>query len=170
MARFVVIEGATSQAPLRLAIAEFGRPARADWRGGPGVLCVGIAAAEGDVRAVVLAALAGADLVVDCRVDRESADLMCDDLRRLGDLDHRIVEPDSVILDDDQRALLAAIAAGGSLGRAATALHLSRRTADRRLAAARRTLGAATTPEAVIRAARLGLIDPGAGKGGADSG
>jgi len=159
--RFVVIEGATSARPARQAIAEFDHPAEAGWHGAPGRLCAGVVRTDDDVGRVVLAALAGADLVVDCRVGREAADLMCDDLRRLGTLDHRIVDPDAVALDEDQQALLAAIAEGASLGQAAAGLHLSRRTADRRLAAARKTLDAASTPEAVVKATRLGLLGPG---------
>jgi DNA-binding NarL/FixJ family response regulator len=159
--RFVVIEGASSAQPARRAIAEFQAVPQTGWQGAPGRLCVGVVRTEDEVQRVVLAALAGADLVVDCRVGREAADLMCDDLRRLGTLDHRIVDPDAVTLDDDQRALLAAIAEGASLGQAAADLHLSRRTADRRLAAARKALDAASTPEAVVKATRLGLLGPG---------
>ena len=114
MPRFVVIEGATSARPARQAIAEFDQPAEVGWHGAPGRLCAGVVRTEDDVGRVVLAALAGADLVVDCRVGREAADL-----------------------------------------------HLSRRTADRRLAAARKALDAASTPEAVVKATRLGLLGPG---------
>ena len=152
--------------PIRRAVAEFEQPAERGWRGAPGRLCVGPVRSDDEVRQVVLAALAGADLVVDCRVDRAAADLMCDDLRRLGTLDHRIVEPDAVVLDEDQIALLSAIADGASLGQAAADLHLSRRTADRRLAAARKTLDSASTPEAVVKASRLGLLGPARGPAG----
>ena len=59
------------------------------------------------------------------------------------------------------RRCCVAIAEGASLGQAAADLHLSRRTADRRLAAARKALDAASTPEAVVKATRLGLLGPG---------
>ncbi len=129
------------------------------------MLCAGIVSNADDARKVVLAALAGADLVVDCRADRAVTDTMCDDLHRLGRLDHRVAAANAPSLDDDQRALLTAIADGGSLGSAAAELHLSRRSADRRVAAARLTLGAATTSEAVVKATRLGLLDLGPGRG-----
>jgi hypothetical protein len=159
MPRFIVIEGACSKV-LDRAVAEFARPVRWDWQGAPGRLCVGTVATGTDGAHVVAAALAGADVVVDCRMDRDDADLMCDDLRRLGALDHRIIEQGVVVLDVDQRALLTRIAAGRSVGQAATATHLSRRTADRRLAAVRRALSADSTLEAALLAVRLGLIRP----------
>jgi DNA-binding NarL/FixJ family response regulator len=55
-------------------------------------------------------------------------------------------------LDDRQRRLLELLGRGLSVGEAATRLHLSRRTAERRLAEARAALGAATNAEAVLRA------------------
>jgi DNA-binding CsgD family transcriptional regulator len=86
-------------------------------------------------------------------------DQLCDDLRRLGELDHRIGERSDAgpELSADERALLAQLIAGRSLGEAARALHLSRRTADRRLASARRALGAASTSEALVIAWRNGV-------------
>jgi DNA-binding NarL/FixJ family response regulator len=47
------------------------------------------------------------------------------------------------------------LAEGKALGRAAEELHLSCRTADRRLASARDKLGVATTAEAVVAYARM---------------
>jgi DNA-binding NarL/FixJ family response regulator len=55
-------------------------------------------------------------------------------------------------LDEVQRRLLALLACGLSVPEAARRLHLSRRTAERRLAEARVALGAATNAEAVLRA------------------
>jgi DNA-binding NarL/FixJ family response regulator len=156
---FIVVEGASSAAEARRAIVESGLAARESWDGRIGTLCTGIVRTASDAERVVLAALSGADLVVDCRASREVTDDVCDDLRRLGCLDHRVAAQLMPVLDGDQRALLTAIAGGSSLGDAATALHLSRRTADRRIAAARATLGAASTPEAIMKAARLGLLD-----------
>jgi DNA-binding NarL/FixJ family response regulator len=63
------------------------------------------------------------------------------------------------VLSAEQRALLGQLLGGATLGQAARALHLSRRTADRRLAAARAALEARTTAEALRRAAELG-VDP----------
>jgi DNA-binding NarL/FixJ family response regulator len=55
-------------------------------------------------------------------------------------------------LDEEQRRLLALLACGFSVPEAARRLHLSRRTAERRLAEARAALGATTNAEAVLRA------------------
>jgi DNA-binding CsgD family transcriptional regulator len=62
-------------------------------------------------------------------------------------------------LDAEARALISRIAAGATLGQAAHALHLSRRTADRRLAKARRALGVERTVVAIAWAHRLGWLD-----------
>jgi DNA-binding NarL/FixJ family response regulator len=109
--------------------------------------------------AAVLAAVRGADLVVTATAKRDVIDQLCDDLRRLGTVEHRVeaaVRP-AVTLSADERALLAALLGGASLGEAAAALHLSRRTADRRLATARRALGASSTAEALVLAAQAGV-------------
>jgi len=105
----------------------------------------------------VLSAVAGRGLLVDATAERSVVDRLCDDLRRLGHLDHRVAA--GAVLSQDQHALLALLAAGESLGTAAARLHLSRRSADRRLAGARTVLGAGSTPAAIAawqrRLARL---------------
>jgi DNA-binding NarL/FixJ family response regulator len=130
-----------------------------------------LADASGEVLAVadrgaaveaVLAAVRGADLVIAATAKRDVIDQLCDDLRRLGTVEHRVearTVPTSpaAALSADERALLVALLGGASLGEAAAALHLSRRTADRRLAAARRALGASSTAEALVLAAQAGL-------------
>jgi DNA-binding CsgD family transcriptional regulator len=55
-------------------------------------------------------------------------------------------------LDDEQRRLLGLLGGGLSVPEAARRLHLSPRTAERRLAEARAALEAATNAEAVLRA------------------
>jgi DNA-binding NarL/FixJ family response regulator len=55
-------------------------------------------------------------------------------------------------LTHDEQRVLALVRAGLAVGEAARELHISRRTADRRLAAARRKLGVRTTAEAVVAA------------------
>jgi DNA-binding CsgD family transcriptional regulator len=50
----------------------------------------------------------------------------------------------------EERRLLELLADGQALGEAAETLHVSRRTADRRLAAAREKLGVHSTAEAVV--------------------
>ena len=59
----------------------------------------------------------------------------------------RYLDPDRAVAHG-----LELLAEGRSLGNAAATLHISRRTADRRLAAARRALGVRTTTEALLLA------------------
>jgi len=121
------------------------------------VVCVDRVATVQDAGAAVLAAVRGARLVLDAVAPREVIDQLCDDLRRLGTLDHRIGPPSRPVLSAEERALLAQLLAGATLGQAARTLHLSRRTADRRLASARSTLGARSTAEALLLASELGV-------------
>jgi DNA-binding NarL/FixJ family response regulator len=146
MGRYVVLEAA--------ALAD----AEAVAREAGDVVVLAVADREAAV-AAVLEAVRGADLVVTATAKRDVIDQLCDDLRRLGTVEHR-VEPGvgpSVTLSADEQALLAALLGGASLGEAAAALHLSRRTADRRLATARRALGASSTAEALVLAAQAGV-------------
>jgi DNA-binding CsgD family transcriptional regulator len=148
--RFVVLEG-VGPAEARAAAADLS------------ARVVGVADAASAAQAV-LAAMGGVDLVVVATGPRDVIDQLCDDLRRLGELDHRVGgggSPAPAILSGDERALLAQLIGGASLGEAARALHLSRRTADRRLAAARRALNATTTSEALVLAQRLGVTTAG---------
>ncbi len=163
MARFVVLERAEAATARALAVG-FGGPLVEGWDGPapPGAVRVGVVADAASAAQAVLAAVRGCDLVVLGTGDREVIDQLCDDLRRLGQLDHRVDPPATgLVLSADERALLAQLVGGASLGEAARALHLSRRTADRRLASARRALGASTTSEAVVLARRHGLADGG---------
>lgn len=99
----------------------------------------------------IRAALGGGTLIVHAVAERSVLDRLYDDLRRLGDVAVR-TDPSPSLADGlsaDEAALLRALADGRTLRDAAATLHLSLRTADRRLAAARMTLGAATTTEAV---------------------
>jgi DNA-binding CsgD family transcriptional regulator len=61
------------------------------------------------------------------------------------------------VLDDEQRRLLALLGSGLAVREAARRLHLSPRTAERRLAEARAALGARTNSEAVLLAQGQGL-------------
>jgi DNA-binding CsgD family transcriptional regulator len=127
-----------------------------------GIVCAGIVdGAEAAARAL-LAVLGGAGVVVEALADRATVDRLVDDLRRRGPVDHRIVsasaggEPDVSV---EARAILGLLAMGLSLGEAAHTLGLARRTADRRLAEARRSLGVSRTTEAIARARRLGWLE-----------
>jgi DNA-binding NarL/FixJ family response regulator len=145
--RSVVLEGADAAAAQAVA-AEHGWPV------------VTVTDASSAAQAV-LAVLRGADVVVVAAAERDVIDQLCDDLRRLGELDHRVgdgARPSAPALSGDERELLAQLMGGASLGEAARRLHLSRRTADRRLAAARQALGAATTSEALVLARRSGVV------------
>ena len=113
---------------------------------------------EDDAMVAVLAAISGAGLVVDATAPRAVIDHLYDDLRALDEVDHRVGPAPASALSRDQRLLLAELMAGRTLGEAAARLHLSRRTADRRLAAARTVLGAGSTPEALRLAAALGVV------------
>lgn len=84
------------------------------------------------------------------------ADRVHDDLRRLG-REGVAARPE---LGSDEQHLLARIAEGMSLGEAAESLHVSRRTADRRIDSARRALGVATTAEAIVAFQRRGWRPP----------
>jgi DNA-binding NarL/FixJ family response regulator len=121
------------------------------WRQDPSVVCVGAVRDTADAAEAVLAAVAGAGLVVHALTDRALADRLVDDLRRLGPVEHRTAEPaPAPELTGDERRLLDALADGKTLGAAAAELHLSRRTADRRLRSAKEKLGVATTAEAIV--------------------
>lgn len=109
---------------------------------------------EESAQRAALAALGGADVLLCLRAEEAIADRLLGDLERLG-----MVRTEPSALTPDQRALLTRLQAGQPLGTAAAALHLSRRTADRRLAAARAALGVRTTAEALVAAGRLGLLD-----------
>lgn len=121
------------------------------WRNDPSVVCTGTVRDAADAAEALLAVVAGAGLVIHVQCDRAIIDRLVDDLRRFGRVDHRTTEPaDGPALTADERRLLDLLAQGRRLGDAAADLHLSRRTVDRRLAAARRKLGVATTAEAIV--------------------
>jgi DNA-binding CsgD family transcriptional regulator len=161
MSRFVVVEEQPSSTVEEIAAAQRGtsRVVRGWHRPPPGVdaLCVGTVSGPADAAAAVLCAVAGARLVVHASAEREVIDRLVDDLRRLGSVDHRVGGAPATGLTRDERRLMALLLGGATLGQAARQLHLSRRTADRRLASARERLGARTTPEAVAAAARAGV-------------
>lgn len=121
------------------------------------VVCTGAVRDEDDAAEALLAAVGGAGVVVYAVADREVIDRLVDDLWRLGPVDHRTGEPEAGPgLTSEERRLLDFLLEGKTLGEAAAELHLSRRTADRRLAAAREKLGVATTAEAIVAYSRGG--------------
>ena len=112
---------------------------------------------EDDAREALIAA-GDVDVRLAADLDPAIAERLERDLRRLGRPAPGTVDAtvDPTILDSDAAELLRLLASGLSLGEAAATLHLSRRTADRRLAAARRQLRVETTAEALVAFAATG--------------
>lgn len=76
-------------------------------------------------------------------------------------------ESPALTLTHDEQRVLDLLGDGLAVGEAARELHISRRTADRRLAAARTKLGVGTTAEAVVATCACGADngrDPAAGE------
>jgi DNA-binding NarL/FixJ family response regulator len=106
---------------------------------------------EASAGEAMLAALRGEMLVIHALAPRPILDRLYGDLRRLDGLVVRTqpAQGRQDLLTVDEAAVLRLLALGRSLREAAVELHLSPRTADRRLARARAALGASTTVEAV---------------------
>jgi len=154
----VVVEGSPGAFAdaVREVEASGGRLVKGWWRD-PSVVCAGPVASAEDASEALLAVVAGAGIVVEARADREVVDRLLDDLRRFGKVDYRTSVPDAgPELSPEERELLGLLSDGLTLGNAAERLHLSRRTADRRLASARKTLGVSSTAEAILAATRAG--------------
>ena len=114
------------------------------------IACAGRVASQADLEDALVAAARGASLVVEGPVPAELFAPLAEDLRRLGVVEHRR----SNGLDAQQRRILTLLGEGLSVREAAAQLFISRRTADRRLAAARAALGVGTNNEAVVAVAR----------------
>jgi hypothetical protein len=121
------------------------------------VICVGRVDTTADASAALLAAVRGAGLVIAIGDSSDAADAFLEDLRHLGSIDNR-TSADRRCLGLDQRHLLELLATGHTLPKAAAALHLSLRTAERRLAAIRTALGVGSTAEAILAARRSGEL------------
>lgn len=120
-------------------------------QGADRVVCTGEVSSVEEAAAALLAAVGGAGLVIAGRADRDVLDRLCDDLRRLGPVDHRpAAAPRGPRLTEEERALVELLSGGLTLGDAARRLHVSRRTADRRMASVRAKLGVKTTAEALV--------------------
>ncbi len=122
------------------------------------VVCTGWVSTRDDARRALLAAVSGAGLVIGCSVDRDIADRLLDDLRRLGHVQHlRAADrPPATALSNVERALLGLVAEGLTIREAAVEVGVSLRTADRRLASARDHLGVGSTAAAVLVALSKG--------------
>lgn len=118
------------------------------------IACLGEIRERADAADAVVMAARGAGVIALVRCDSSTLALLVDDLRQLDEpeLDTSLAGGEPLPhLDADQLGILRMIAAGATVTEAAEALHLSRRTAARRLADARRQLGVSTTVEAVAR-------------------
>lgn len=125
----------------------------------PPITCVVIIESEHDAEAALLAARRGAALVLTVADEVADADWVprfVRDLDRLCLVDvGRAPAPDPrQLLTADQIQLIDLLAAGLSIPEAAGRLFLSLRTAERRVGAAKRLLGTATTAEAIMLVGR----------------
>jgi hypothetical protein len=124
------------------------------------VVCTGVIRTTDDARRALLAVIGGAGLIVLTSGDQRTIDQLVDDLRRLGDVDHATdVAARPAPLLRSQRALLALLREGLTIRQAASRLGIPGRTADRRLAAARRALGVRSTADAAEAAAAMTAPD-----------
>lgn len=113
------------------------------------LVCRALITDSATAQAAVLAASWGAGLLIGIGgVDQSIRERLIDDLERISPLQRRVA-PADLELHPEAARLLDRLAAGQTLGEAAREAHLSRRTADRRLAEARRSLGVASTAEAI---------------------
>lgn len=106
--------------------------------------------------AVLVAAWGGGLLVAVDGLAEHARHRLLDDLGRIGPVDRSsaAVPLATDPAENDGLRLLELIAEGRSLGEAARELSLSRRTADRRLAAARGALGVESTTAAIAALSR----------------
>jgi DNA-binding NarL/FixJ family response regulator len=148
----IVVEGSERAfADARRRVERAGLETVEAWGKEPGVVSVGTVSDAVDAAEALLSAVWGGGVVVHARAPREVTERLVEDLRRLGSVDYRPgeTEPEPA-LTHEERALLELLATGITLGEAAEQLHLSRRTADRRLASARTKLGAHSTAETLV--------------------
>jgi DNA-binding NarL/FixJ family response regulator len=132
-------------------MAEPGRP----------VVCAGAVDDAGAATRALLAALAGHGLLVHAVAARDVLDPLYEDLQHIGPLvvrghDDAAAHHSRAALSPEQQDLVRLLLTGSTLAAAAARLSISRRTADRRVAAARRLYGAATTAQ-LLRAAGADL-------------
>lgn len=128
----------------------------ADWRGPHQVVDVDAASAAG-VRAAVRVALHGGSLLA--RADADALPLLVTDLGALGPVMAWVADapdlPAMARLGPEHVGILAVLADGGSTADAASSLHLSQRSVERRLKEARASLVVGSVAEAVVEFSRL---------------
>ena len=126
----------------------FGLPARPRDLSAHRWVCRGAVSTRDDARAAVEALERGVGLVVALAVEGRDRLALLEDLERLGRISTPVVG--GLVLDDDQRRLLALLADGVTVAVAAQQAGVSLRTANRRLADARGRLGVDSTVEAIV--------------------
>jgi DNA-binding CsgD family transcriptional regulator len=140
-------------------ISSIGWVIRRDWRlterdwsvSAERVVCCGRVATFDDVSSALLAAIRGAGVVARVENEAEPTHRLREELSSLGPIEERARQHgDARELSPEQIQLCLLLGRGLSLTDAASQLHLSRRTAFRRLADTRAALNVATTREAVL--------------------
>jgi DNA-binding NarL/FixJ family response regulator len=137
------------------------------------LLCVGAVRDAADASDAVEAVTRGVSLAVHIEAGGQVRRQLLEDLHEVG-----VVEQGTSldggdaptagagdasgidVLDPDEQDLLDALVSGCTITEAAAQLHLSRRTATRRLARSRQRLGVATTAEAMSRWAAIRRAEP----------
>ena len=104
----------------------------------------GVVHDERDREAVLLALARGADVVIGIDLPAAERALLLDDIGRIADV------REEGFLTSDERAVVDGLVEGRTLTDVARSLGMSRRTATRRLAAAKLAFGAATTMELIL--------------------
>jgi DNA-binding CsgD family transcriptional regulator len=119
-------------------------------------LAVAAVRTEAEAASALLLAVRGAGLIVSVDGTAPWAAGLLADLDRLDAPAPESAGTDAEMpLSQEQCDLLDLLAAGASIASAAASLYVSLRTANRRIAAARTALGAASTSEAVVAYSRL---------------
>lgn len=134
--------------PGRRARPGFGLPTSPWDLSARGWLCLGTIADADDAALAIEALSRGVDLVVSVVVEGDLRLRTLEDLHRLATVTG-VSQPEDHGLDDVHRRLLDALAEGSTVTEAARGLHLSRRTANRRLAEVRDRLAVTSNAEAI---------------------
>ncbi len=146
----ILLDTAAKQAAAEDVLRRAGWTIRRGWSGGRGEVRSGVVSDVEDAGALLRWVLDGGGVVALVAAPALRAALH-DDLRHLGGVHtwEDACRRPGVLVHHEGAALLELIAQGLSVGESARRAHVSLRTAERRLAAARRVLGAASTEEAV---------------------
>jgi DNA-binding NarL/FixJ family response regulator len=109
-----------------------------------GLRTYGVVRDERDCDEVLLALARGADVVIAIDLPATRRAALLDDIARIADV------REAGSLTSDERAVVDGLVEGRTLTDVARSLGMSRRTATRRLAAAKVAFGAATTMELIL--------------------